>query len=392
MEIPPPAMPAPDTRKKKNRESDPLRIDLTVEAASFSPAKLVWRRLKKNKPAVAGAVTLLLLYTVALFGQFIAPYDLKDQSPGGHGAVYHPPMKLRWREANGAWHWRPFVYGTVSMRPKPGYPQAYLANPNRLYEIKFFVRGPRYKFLGLIPCSLHLFGAGNGYVYLLGTDEQRTDYFSRLIYGSQISLTVGLVAIFISFSLGLLAGGISGYFGGCTDNIIMRFCEILMCVPSFYLLLALSAALPQENSVLAYLLIICILSLLGWAGLARAVRGMALAVRQREYVEAARALGMNDLAIILRHILPSTFTYAIIAATMLVPEYILQEAGLSFLGVGIQKPMASWGNMLSAAQNIDTLSTHSWILAPAILIFVTTLAYNFLGDGLRDALDPKTRS
>ena len=396
METPPPEIPNPNEAKQEKRVSRLLpgaeaRL-IKAPPASLSPAKLTWRELKKNKLAIAGAVTLILLYSIALFGQFIAPYNPLEQSPGGQQKTFHPPMKLRWRTAEGAWHWRPFVYGTVAQWSEDRQ-LTYLPDPNELYQIQFFVQGPKYKFLGVIPSRLHLFGVDKGYVYLLGTDEQSRDYFSRLIYGAQISLTVGLIAIAISFSLGLLVGGISGYFGGRTDDIIMRLCEVLMSVPDFYLLLALAAAMPVDiNPALVYLLIISILSLVGWAGMARVVRGMVLSVREREYVEAAHALGVGDFTIILRHILPSTFTYAIVAATMSVPGYILGEAGLSFLGVGIREPMASWGNMLSAAQDLNTFSTHPWVLAPAVMIFITTLAYNFLGDGLRDALDPKTRN
>jgi peptide/nickel transport system permease protein len=396
METPPPEIPNPNEAKQEKRVSRLLpgaeaRL-IKAPPASLSPAKLTWRELKKNKLAIAGAVTLILLYTIALFGQFIAPYNPIEQSPGGQQKTFHPPMKLRWRTAEGAWHLRPFVYGTVAQWSEDRQ-LTYLPDPNELYQIQFFVQGPKYKFLGVIPSRLHLFGVDKGYVYLLGTDEQSRDYFSRLIYGAQISLTVGLIAIAISFSLGLLVGGISGYFGGRTDDVIMRLCEVLMSVPDFYLLLALAAAMPVDiNSAIVYLLIISILSMVGWAGMARVVRGMVLSVREREYVEAAHALGVGDLKIILRHILPSTFTYAIVAATMSVPGYILGEAGLSFLGVGIREPMASWGNMLSAAQDLNTFSSHPWVLAPAVMIFITTLAYNFLGDGLRDALDPKTRN
>jgi len=392
METPPPT--ATETSSEKKRESVQLLTGRAQKAPlpSLSPAQLTWRELKKNKLAVAGAVTIVLLYTIALFGQFIAPYSPTSQAPGGEQKTFHPPMKLRWRTAEGAWHLRPFVYGTVA-RWSEDRQLTYLPDPNELYPIQFFVQGTEYKFLGVIPSHLHLFGVDKGYVYLLGTDEQSRDYFSRLIYGAQISLTVGLIAIAISFSLGLLVGGISGYFGGRTDDIIMRLCEVLMSVPDFYLLLALAAAMPVDiNPALVYLLIISILSLVGWASMARVVRGMVLSVREREYVEAAHALGVGDFKIIVRHILPSTFTYAIVAATMSVPGYILGEAGLSFLGVGIREPMASWGNMLSAAQDLNTFSTHPWVLAPAVMIFITTLAYNFLGDGLRDALDPKTRN
>lgn len=398
MEKPPPTPIAPKPSKAEKRAEHQLltgRAAREVKAPppSLSPAKLTWRELKKNKMAVAGAVTLIVLYTIALFGQFVAPYNPIDQSPGGRQYSYHPPMELRWREADGTWHWRPFVYGTVT-RWSETRQLTYLPDPEQIYEVKFLVQGDPYQFLGIIPSRLHLLGVEKaGYIYLLGTDAQSRDYFSRLIYGAQISLSVGLIAIVISFSLGLLVGGISGYFGGKVDSVIMRFCEVLMSVPDFYLLLALAAAMPVNmNPALVYILIISILSIVGWAGMARVVRGMVLSVREREYVEAARALGVGDLTIIKRHVLPSTFTYAIVAATMSVPGYILAEAGLSFLGVGIRQPMASWGNMLSAAQDLNTFTSHPWILAPAITIFITTLAYNFLGDGLRDALDPKTRT
>jgi peptide/nickel transport system permease protein len=218
------------------------------------------------------------------------------------------------------------------------------------------------------------------------------DYLSRLLYGARISLSVGLIAIAITFSLGMLVGGMSGFYGGRADDIIMRICEVLMSVPDFYLLLALAAMLPPTlPPAEVYILIIAILSLVGWAGMARVIRGMVLSVREREYVEAARALAVPDLKIITRHILPSTFTYAIVAATLSIPGYILAEAGLSYLNLGIRDPMPSWGNMLSAAQNISVLEHQPWLLTPGVAIFLTTLAFNFLGDGLRDALDPKSR-
>ncbi len=367
---------------------------LGTPQASLSPAQLTWRQLRKNKLAVAGGVVLFFLYTIALLAPFLAPYSPEDQTPGGTSSsvAFHPPMKLRWREANGRWHKRPFIYGTrqefselreLIYRPDPQRPQL----------VRFFVPGHPYKLFGLIPTRTHLFGVPQGgAVYLLGTDEFGRDYFSRLLYGSQISLSVGLVAIAITFTLGMLVGGISGFYGGRIDDIIMRVCEVMMSVPDFYLLLALAAALPFDlPPVTVYLLIIVILSFVGWAGMARVIRGMVLSVREREYVEAARALGVSDLKTVVRHILPATFTYAIVAATASIPGYILAEAGLSFLGLGIRDPVPSWGNMLTAAQTLSTLETRGWILAPGLMIFITTLAFNFLGDGLRDALDPKSR-
>jgi len=226
----------------------------------------------------------------------------------------------------------------------------------------------------------------------MGTDQFGRDYFSRLLFGSQISLSIGLVAITITFVLGMLVGGMSGYYGGRVDDVTMRLCEVIMSVPDFYLLLALAAVLPATlPPVLVFLLIIVILSLVGFASMARIIRGMVLSVREREYVEAARALGVSDFKIILRHVIPSTFTFAIVSATLSIPGYILAESGLSFLGLGVRDPMPSWGNMLSAAQDLNSLEQHTWLLVPGAAIFLTTLAFNFLGDGLRDALDPKSR-
>lgn len=353
---------------------------------SQSPARLAWRELKKNKLALAGAWMLALFYFVALFGQFFAPFDYQDQNPQGLNASFHPPMKVRLRDAQTGKFGLPFVYGTTYQGGD------WLPDQNKKLPLRFFIHGTRYKLWSVIPTDVHCFGAENGPVFLLGTDEFGRDYFSRLLYGAMISLSVGFIGIIITFSLGMLVGGIAGFYGGRVDDIIMRGCEIMMSVPDFYLLLALAAALPPTlNPVAVYLLIIAILSFVGWAGMARIIRGMVLSVREREYVEAGRALGLSDLQLVTRHILPSTFTYAIIAATMSVPGYILAESGLSFLGLGIRDPMASWGNMLAASQNLTTLTTRPWILAPAGAIFLTTLAFNFLGDGLRDALDPKSR-
>jgi peptide/nickel transport system permease protein len=300
-------------------------------------------------------------------------------------------MRIRFRTAEGRFSLRPLVYLTQRTRDE-NFRSRDLPDATQPRPLKFFTRGDSYNLFGFIPSNIHLFGVDDGYVYILGTDQQGRDYFSRLLYGSQISLSVGLLAITITFTLGMLVGGASGYYGGRVDNLTMRGCEVLMSVPDFYLLLALAAALPADmNPIVVYVLITAILAFVGWAGMARIIRGMTLSVREREYVEAARAMGQSDFQIIRRHILPSTFTYAIVAATMSVPGYILGEAGLSFLGLGIRDPMASWGNMLSAAQDLTTLEERQWILAPGFVIALTTLAFNFLGDGLRDALDPKTR-
>jgi peptide/nickel transport system permease protein len=243
-----------------------------------------------------------------------------------------------------------------------------------------------------IPLDLHLFGAkGSGKINLLGTDEQGRDQFSRLVHGGRISLSIGLAGVAISFPLGLLVGGISGYFGGWLDAVLMRLVEVLMTIPSLYLLVALAAVLPpQLTNAQRFLLIVVITSFIGWAGLARVIRGQVLSIKEREFVQASKAMGANPLYIIVRHVLPQTATYVIISATLSVPSYIGAEAVLSLIGLGIQQPDPSWGNLLSIATNASILVLQPWLIwPPALLIILTVLAFNLLGDGLRDALDPR---
>jgi peptide/nickel transport system permease protein len=254
------------------------------------------------------------------------------------------------------------------------------------------VKGAPYRLVWLFPSRTHLFGVdAPDYVHLLGTDGFGRDLVSRVLYGGQVSLTVGLVGIVISFTLGLLLGGISGYFGGWVDNTIMRSTELLLTIPGLYLLIALRAVFPVDlPSQQVYLAIVVILAFIGWAALARIIRGMVLSIRRQEFVAAAEALGMGRLRIIARHILPNTLSFVIVAATISIPGYILGEVVLSFIGLGVQEPAASWGNMLATARSIRVLTSFHWMLfVPGIAIFVTVLAFNFFGDGLRDALDPR---
>ncbi len=264
------------------------------------------------------------------------------------------------------------------------------------YPVKFFVKGWNGKMLFFIPFKYHLFGVvnydNNSYVryFLLGSDMFGRDQFSRIIKASRISLSIGLVGIFITFILGLFFGGISGYYGGIVDDILMRFAELIMSIPGFYLLILLRAVLPLDiPSTQVYMLIVFILSFISWAGLSRVIRGMVLSISKREFVDAAKTLGYPDSKIIWKHIIPNTSTYLIVRATLDIPSYILGEASLSFLNLGIREPDASWGLMLSQAQNMYVLTKAPWLLLPGVFIFVAVLAFNFLGDGLRDAFDPK---
>jgi peptide/nickel transport system permease protein len=283
----------------------------------------------------------------------------------------------------------PFVHPTRLADPSDF---TYVEDRSRIVPIRFLVRGARYEWLGILPSERHLFGVESGErIFLLGADASGRDVLSRLLFGGQVSLTVGLVGIAISFTIGLLLGGISGYFGGWIDTVIMRSTELMLSIPGLYLIIALRGIFPADlPSQHVYLAIVAILAIIGWAGLARIIRGMVLSLRQAEYVTAAQALGMRRLRIIGRHILPNTLSFVIVAATISIPGYILGEVVLSFLGVGVQEPAASWGNMLNQARTPAVMRSFPWlILAPGAAIFLTVMAFNLLGDGLRDALDPR---
>jgi peptide/nickel transport system permease protein len=349
-------------------------------AGMESPWRIFWRRLRRQRLALAGGLILAVLYFVALVAGFIAPYGYERQD---RDRFFHQPTALRFSG------WRLAVQG---YEPAPG-SSKYQPVKGDARPIHFFVPGEKYKLFGFIPATRHLFGTDDAKhpVYLMGTDQFGRDIFSRLLYGSQISLSIGLIGIVIRFTLGITIGGISGYFGGATDDVIMRLCELIMSVPALYLIMSLRATFPPDmSSTHVYLMIIAILSMVGWASSARVIRGMALSLRERPFVLAARTMGQSHLRIVVKHILPSTFSYVIVAATLSVPYYILGEVVLSFLGVGIQEPQASWGTMLTAAQNPDYLTSYPWLLAPGAAIFITVLAFNFLGDGLRDAVDTKS--
>ena len=341
----------------------------------------IFREVFRRPLGILSAGVLGLLYLTAIFAGLIAPYQTNEQDLN---RTYHPPTKVFWK--NGGLH----VEAYKLVDPSEA---RYELIDGLSYPIQVFARGYEYRLFGLIPLERHLFQVKNdiGPIYLLGSDSTGRDVFSRLIYGSQVSLFIGLIGITITASLGFLVGGLSGYFGGRTDFTAMRLVEFMMAIPGLYLLLAIRGALaPHFPSDQMFFVIVIILALIGWAGTARILRGMTLSLRQNQYVMAAESMGQPPLAILIRHILPNLLSYLLVAATLSIPGYVLGEAALSFLGLGIQEPAASWGLMLSQAQDVKVFYLNFWwLLIPGFAIFVTVIAYNILGDVLRDIVDPK---
>lgn len=342
-----------------------------------------------------GGILLVVLYLGAAFGTFIAPRDYQERD---YDHTNYPPTLPRFFDEKGHFHARPFVYGMTETDPMRN---LYKFDLSRKYPIRLLVRGFSYKLWWVIPTNWHLFGVDpGGFIAPLGTDSSGNDVFSRVLEGSKISLSIGLVGITISVIIGMFMGAIAGYFGGILDGLIMRLVEFLLSIPWLYLIIALRAFFQTKgifgiggetpSSSEMYLIIIVILSLIGWASQARVIRGMVLSLKEQEYVLAERAMGASTFRILSRHILPNTLSFVIINVTIAIPGYILGEVALSYLSVGIQPPQVSWGLLLEAAQSPDTMRNYPWLLlSPAVAIFLTVMAFNFLGDGLRDALDPK---
>jgi len=365
-----------------------------------------WQKLKKNPLARFGALLLLIFYVAVIGADFFAPYDPYASQLDGS---LLPPTQIYWHNSTGQFigpHVYPTTQGPTDLKTGD---RKLIVDRQKPSAIRLLVRGSAYQLFQIrlplgknfeevelfrgIPGNLHLFGTvGEGNINLLGTDEQGRDQFTRLLHGGRISLSIGLVGIVISFPLGLLVGGISGYFGGWIDAVLMRLVEVLMTIPGLYLLVALAAVLPPGlTSAQRFALIVLITSFIGWSGLARVIRGQVLSIKEREFVQASKAMGANPFYIIVRHVLPQTATYVIISATLAVPGFIVAESVLSLIGLGIQQPDPSWGNLLSLATNASILVLQPWLIwPPALLIILTVLAFNLLGDGLRDALDPRS--
>jgi peptide/nickel transport system permease protein len=347
--------------------------------------QLMWLRFRKHKLALIGTGIVFLLYATVIFQGFLSPYDIAQRSE----FIYTRPQGLHFFDG-GRFHLRPFVYGLIPKPDPQTFRRVYVVDESQKYFLRFFVHGYKYKLLGLIPADIHLFGVDEGgALFLLGTDELGRDLFSRILAGAVISLSIGLMGVLSSFVLGAILGGVSGYYGGVVDAIVQRGIEFLITMPSIPLWMALSAAVPKEwSAVQVYFSITLILSLRGWTGLGRVVRGKLLEVREEDFVMAAQLSGSGDWRIITQHLLPSFLSYLIVHMTLAIPGMILGETSLSFLGLGLRPPVVSWGVLLQKAQNVQTVATYPWLLAPAAFVILTVLAFNFMGDGLRDAADP----
>ena len=368
---------------------DPYSVEaMTPEQERFylaSQWRMMWWKFKRHRLAVISGVVLMALYASILVSEFLAPYGLNSRHDD---FIFAPPQAIHlfnYGELVG-----PFVYGLDYHLDMKTLKRVYILNTEKVEKLRWFCRGDGYWFWGLIQGDLHLICPGNGgTAFFLGTDRLGRDMFSRILYGARISLTIGIVGISISFLVGLTLGGLAGYYGGWIDSLVQRLIEIIRSFPELPLWMALSAILPVTWSpLLVYFGITLILGMIDWTGLARAVRSKLLALREEDFATAAMLMGAKPRRIIVRHLLPSFMSHLIASATLSIPSMILGETALSFLGLGLRPPITSWGVLLNEAQNINVVALYPWLMLPVVPVIATVLAFNFLGDGLRDAADP----
>ncbi|HEU5326708.1 MAG TPA: ABC transporter permease [Thermomicrobiales bacterium] len=365
------------------------REEVETTAAVASQWQLMWWKFRKHKLAMIGGTVTIIVYLIAIFVEPLAPFD-----PNKVAATYTyaPPQRMHFIDkTGGGTKYHLYVFGYKSVIDKASLRRTFTTDESVVIPVRFFVQGYHYKLIGLIPWDRHLIGPADPSqpMYLLGADHLGQDLFSRLIYGTRISMSIGLFGVFMSLILGILLGGISGYFGGVVDTLLQRLIEMLRSIPTIPLWLGLAAALPKTWGPLkVYFGITIILSLIGWTGLARVVRGRFLSLREEDFVMAARLDGCSEMRIISRYMVPSFLSHIIASLTLAIPGTILAETSLSFLGLGLRPPLNSWGVLLQEAQNVRAVATAPWLLLPGVMVVIAVLSLNFLGDGLRDAADP----
>jgi len=370
---------------------DPVESErLTPEQERFYTAsqwQLMWWRFRRHRLAVISAWVLALMYGSILISEWIAPYNLHTRHPD---YIHFPPQAIHlFHEGSFI---GPFVYGFSFQLNLENLKREYTRDTDVIHRLRFFCSGDEYRFWGFIPADFHFVcPAEDGTLFLLGTDRLGRDMLSRIIYGARVSLTVGLIGITVSFVLGIILGGLSGYYGGWVDSLVQRIIEVIRSFPELPLWMALSAALPVTwDPLWIYFGITIILGLIDWTGLARAVRSKILALREEDFATAAMLMGARPQRIILRHLVPSFMSHLIASATLSIPAMILGETALSFLGLGLRPPITSWGVLLTEAQNINVVALYPWLMLPVVPVILVVLAFNFFGDGLRDAADPYT--
>ena len=374
-----------ETRELEQESPDIVRISQDEEHESY--LQLVWRRFRKSKPAIVGGIMIIGLLILAIFSDFFSPYDpLKLNMEGSFTA----PQRIHFFDINGDFHFRPFVYNLLLELDPVSYAPIWTEDTSIAYPIKFFVRGWEYKLFGFIPMDLHLFGVDEGAtIYVLGTDKYGRDLWGRACQAGRISLSLSLFGTIISVAVGSVLGVVSGYYAGSIDMFLQRFIEFVQSFPQLPLWMALAAIIPPTWPPLRIFMVMSVIfAILGWTQLARQVRGQVMAFRETDFILAAKEMGASDARIIFKHLYPNSLSHIIVVLTLTVPSIILAEAFLSFLGIGIQEPLMSWGTLMYNAQNLQTLGSNLWIMSPVIFIVAAVLGFNFLGDGLRDAADP----
>ncbi len=369
------------TRERRQKTAERMG-----EASQY---QLMLARFKKHRVATVSVYLLAVLYIIAIFAPFVAPYTQLQRFAD---YAYAQPSRARIMDAEGNFH-LPFIYGRERKLDKKTFTYTFEEDPSTRYPIRLFAPGESYRLFGVIPTNRHLFGVeGDQPFFLLGSDELGRDLFSRIIHAARVSLFIGFAGVLISFVLGIVLGGISGYWGGVVDTVIQRFIEFIMSIPQIPLWMALSAAIPREwSGIQKFFAITIVLSFVGWTGLARVVRGKIISLREEDYVMAARISSATPMQIIFRHLLPGLTSYLVVHLTMAVPFMILGETTLSFLGLGITAPDVSWGSLLREAQDVNVIANYPWLLAPVGFIMLAVILFNFIGDGLRDAADPYSR-